>query len=78
MSQTAQLTKRTKLERFFLISAIIGLIADVITITSLFRITERMQSEPSQKPGSSLGIWILSFFCILYTSMHTQRLDKET
>lgn len=70
MTQVQTSKQLTKLEAFFLIAGIIGLIADAVTLSALFGISKTMPSDSSHtSPGSWVGVWLLSFFCIIYTSI---------
>lgn len=70
MSQMRKSKLLTKLEAFFLVAGIIGLIADAVTLSSLFSVSKAMTTDSSQQATSSwIPVWLLSFFCIVYTSI---------
>jgi hypothetical protein len=71
--------KLSRFDWFGIISGIIGLIADVISLSTLFIVSKGNQDSQNQtNSGISFGVWIASFLMILYTiliaSFYSRRL----
>jgi uncharacterized membrane protein len=70
MAQSINEKELTRYDLFGIVTGIIGLIADAITLAALFKVSQdASDTSPQYLKSTTAFLWMFSFLCIVYTTL---------